>query len=254
MLLFVNASQVVTCSGPARARRGSELADCGIVTASAVAVEGDHVVELGSQDDLKRAHPRANFVDCGGRVLLPGLVDSHTHAIFGKPRFEEQELRAAGADYMEIARTGGGIHSSVRDLRARHEDELYALAVGRLSRLMACGTTTVEVKSGYGLTLEDELKMLRVARRLSQSVPMRIVSTFLGAHEVPLEARATPAGRADYVRSLVSAMIPRVAADGLAQFVDVFCEPGVFTVEESRFAVDSVGCAPSRAATEAACG
>ncbi|MGH7712253.1 MAG: imidazolonepropionase, partial [Gemmatimonadaceae bacterium] len=147
---------------------------------------------------------------------------------------EEQELRAAGADYMEIARMGGGIHSSVRDLRARDEEELYLLASQRLTRLGAHGTTTVEVKSGYGLTLDDELKMLRVARRLSETLPIRIVPTFLGAHEIPQEARATPAGRADYVRSLVSAMIPRVATEGLAQFVDVFCEPGVFTVEESR--------------------
>ncbi|MGQ0641427.1 MAG: imidazolonepropionase [Gemmatimonadaceae bacterium] len=234
MLIFTNASQVVTCAGAARARRGAELAECAIEEESAVVVDAAAIVAVGIQDELERRYPQAAPVDCGGRVLLPGLVDSHTHAIFGKPRFEEQELRAAGADYMEIARRGGGIHASVRDLRARHEDELYDRAFRRLGRLGEYGTTTVEVKSGYGLTLDDELKMLRVARRLGQALPMRIVPTFLGAHEIPLEARATPAGRADYVRSLVSAMIPRVAAEGLAQFVDVFCEPGVFTVEESR--------------------
>ena len=234
MLLFANAAQVVTCAGPPRARRGPELADCGVITAAAVVTDREHVVEVGAQQELERKYPNADRVDCARRVLMPGLVDSHTHAIFGRPRYDEQEMRAAGADYMEIARRGGGIHASVRDLRARSEEELYVLAASRLDRLAAFGTTTVEVKSGYGLTVDDELKMLRVARRLADALPLRIVPTFLGAHEIPLEARSAPAGRADYVRLLVSDMIPRVAAEGLAQFVDVFCEPGVFTVEESR--------------------
>ena len=234
MLLFVHASQVATCAGAARARRGRELLDCGMRTDTAVATDGESIIAIGPTSELLERYHDAEVIDCDRHVLMPGLVDSHTHAIFGKPRYEEQELRAAGADYMEIARRGGGIHASVRDLRSRDEEELYRLASGRLARLAAYGTTTVEVKSGYGLTLDDELKMLRVARRLSEAQPVRIVPTFLGAHEIPLEARATPAGRADYVTSLVSAMIPRVAADGLAQFVDVFCEPGVFTVEESR--------------------
>jgi len=234
MLLFANAAQVVTCAGPPRARRGPELADCGVITAAAVVTDREHVVEVGAQQELERKYPNADRVDCARRVLMPGLVDSHTHAIFGRPRYDEQEMRAAGADYMEIARSGGGIHASVRDLRARSEEELYVLAASRLDRLAAFGTTTVEVKSGYGLTVDDELKMLRVARRLADALPLRIVPTFLGAHEIPLEARSAPAGRADYVRLLVSDMIPRVAAEGLAQFVDVFCEPGVFTVEESR--------------------
>lgn len=234
MLLFAHASQIVTCAGAPRARRAGELADCGICTDVAVATDGESIHDIGPTADLLERYKDAEVIDCGRGVLTPGLVDSHTHAIFGKPRYEEQELRAAGADYMEIARRGGGIHSSVRDLRGRGEEELYHLASARLARLASYGTTTVELKSGYGLTLEDELKMLRVARRLGESQPVRIVPTFLGAHEIPLEARATPAGRADYVTSLVSGMIPRVAADGLAQFVDVFCEPGVFTVEESR--------------------
>lgn len=234
MLLFTNTSQVVTCAGPSRSRRGGELADCAIVARAVVAVDGDSIAGVGPRDEMQRRFPQSEEVDCRGGVITPGLVDSHTHAIFGKPRYEEQELRAAGVDYMEIARRGGGIHASVRDLRTRSEEELYVLALSRLRALATHGTTTVEIKSGYGLTLEDELKMLRVARRLSETQPVRIIATFLGAHEIPQEARATPAGRADYVTSLVSAMIPRVAADGLAQFVDVFCEPGVFTVEESR--------------------
>jgi imidazolonepropionase len=132
---------------------------------------------------------------------------------------------------MEIAARGGGIHASVRDLRTRSEDELFLLALGRIRRLAAFGTTTIEVKSGYGLTVEDELKELRVIRDLAEVVPVRLVPTWLGAHEIPLEYRST---RNKYVDLLVNDMLPRVVADRLARFADVFCEPGVFTVAESR--------------------
>ena len=233
-LLFVNASQVVTCRGPGRARRGREMNDAEVVSGVAVAVDGDRITAVGPQAALEREHTGATRVDCHNRVLTPGLVDSHTHAIFGKPRFEEQEMRASGLDYMEIARRGGGIHASVRDLRARGEDELLALAEPRLMRLAASGVTTVEVKSGYGLTPEDELKSLRVIRRLGDRLPMRLVPTWLGAHEIPLEFRELPNGRSEYVRLLVSTMLPGVASGMLARFADVFCEPGVFTIEEAR--------------------
>ena len=208
--------------------------DAAIVTGVAVAVDAERIVALAPLGELENAYPNATVVDCGGRVLAPGFVDSHTHAIFGKPRYEEQELRASGLDYMEIARRGGGIHSSVRDLRTRSEDELLELAAPRLRRLAAHGVTTVEVKSGYGLTPEDELKSLRVIRRLSESLPMRLVPTWLGAHEIPLEFRQIANGRSEYVRLLVSTMLPGVASEGLARFADVFCEPGVFTIEEAR--------------------
>jgi imidazolonepropionase len=167
-------------------------------------------------------------------VLTPGFVDSHTHAVFGRARYEEQELRASGVPYIEIARRGGGIHASVRDLRTRDEDELFALAAPRLTELAASGVTTVEVKSGYGLSLDDELKTLRVIRRLADVLPMRIVPTWLGAHEIPLEYRDRDGGRREYVDRLVHEMLPVVAAERLARFADVFCEPGVFTVDESR--------------------
>ena len=135
---------------------------------------------------------------------------------------------------MEIARQGGGIHASVRDLRSRSEDDLLALARPRLARLAASGVTTVEVKSGYGLTLDDELKTLRVVRRLAAELPMRVVPTFLGAHEIPIEYRGEGERRAEYIELLVREMIPAVAREKLARFADVFCEPGVFTVDESR--------------------
>jgi imidazolonepropionase len=233
-LLFENSAQVVTCAGPARGRRGAEMADAVVRTGVAVLVEDDVIIDVGDAAALRRANAGAAVVDCAGGVLAPGFVDSHTHAIFGRARYEEQELRATGVPYMEIARRGGGIHASVRDLRARGEDELFALAEPRLRALAAHGVTTVEVKSGYGLSLDDELKTLRVVQRLAEALPMRIRATWLGAHEIPLEFREQPDGRRAYLDLLVHEMLPVVARDRLARFADVFCEPGVFTVDESR--------------------
>lgn len=201
---------------------------------AAVATRGDAIVEVGSRRALERRFRNARRVDCERGVLMPALIDSHTHAVFGAPRSAEHEMRAAGLDYMEIARRGGGIHSSVRDVRARSEAELLALARSRVRRLASFGVATIEVKSGYGLTLDDELKLLRVIRRLAEELPFRLVPTFLGAHEIPLEHRETAARRREYVDTVVHDMIPRVVRDRLAVFADVFCETGVYTVDESR--------------------
>ena len=233
-LLFVNASQVVTCAGPARGRRGPEMADAMVRSRVAVLVAANVIEAVGDEQELRRGALGAVVVDCARGVLTPGFVDSHTHAIFGRARYEEQELRAAGVPYMEIARRGGGIHASVRDLRTRDEEELFALAEPRLRALASSGVTTVEVKSGYGLTLEDELKTLRVVRRLAAALPMRVRATWLGAHEIPLEFRDRDGGRRAYIDLLLHEMLPAVVREGLASFADVFCEPGVFTVEESR--------------------
>ena len=232
--LFVGAAQVVTCAGPPRARRGTEMRDAGVLTGVAVATRGELIAGIGPLADLESAFPGAERVDCRGGVLTPGLVDSHTHALFGRPRFEEHELRAAGLAYMEIAARGGGIHASVRDLRPRSEAELVALARPRLARLASHGTTTVEIKSGYGLSTASEITMLRAIRTLSRELPMRIVPTWLGAHEIPSEARATPERRQAWMEMLCEEMLPAVADEGLATFADVFCEPGVYTVQESR--------------------
>ena len=233
-LLFVNARQVVTCAGPPRGRRGAEMADAGVLPGAAIATRGETIAGVGTAAELRERFPGATEIDCRGGVLAPALVDSHTHAIFGAPRSNEHEMRAAGLDYMEIARRGGGIHASVRDVRSRGEDELLALARVRLLRLASFGVGTVEVKSGYGLSVEDELKMLRVIRRLASELPLRIVPTFLGAHEIPLEYRETSARRREYVDLVVGEMLPLVAREKLAAFADVFCERGVYTVEESR--------------------
>ena len=233
-LLFVNAAQIVTCAGAAAARRGSEMRNAGILADAAILVQGDRIAAVGAQHELERAHANATRIDCRGTIITPGLVDSHTHAIFGRARYNEQEMRAAGTDYMAIAKAGGGIHSSVRDLRTRSEDELFRLAVDRLRTLASYGTTTIEIKSGYGLTLADELKTLRVIARLASELPIRLVPTWLGAHEIPLEYRDRAGGREEYVQLLIHEMLPSIAAGKLARFADVFCEIGVYTVDESR--------------------
>jgi imidazolonepropionase len=233
-MIFANAGQVVTCAGPPGARRGSAMSDAVVREKVAVAVAGDRIVAVGPLAELRAAHRGSREIDCAGHVLTPGLVDSHTHAIFGRARYEEQEFRAAGMDYMEIARRGGGIHASVRDLRARGEADLETLGERRLRVLASYGVTTVEVKSGYGLSLEDEIKTLRVIQRLRGRLPMRIVPTFLGAHEIPLEYRESAAKRREYIGIVVNEMLPEVERGRLARFADVFCETGVYTVAESR--------------------
>ena len=226
-LVFTNTSEVARCTGPSR---GSEDPDpAAILPRGAVAVSRGCIVSVGPEDEVLRDCPDAERVDCGGRVLTPGLVDSHTHAVFGRYRTDEYALRSAGVPYMEIARRGGGINASVRDLRARSEDELVQMALPRLREMLACGTTTAEVKSGYGLSTEDELKTLRAIARLRELQPIELIPTFLGAHEFPPEHRGSDAGRERYVDLLVSEMIPAVAEQGLARFCDVFMEPGVFT-------------------------
>jgi imidazolonepropionase len=210
------------------------MADAGVLRDTAVATDGENIVAVGASEQLLRAYPDATQIDCADGVLTPGLVDSHTHAIFGRARYEEQEMRAAGIGYMDIARRGGGIHSSVADLRARSEDDLFALALPRILRLASYGSTTIEVKSGYGLSLADELKSLRVIARLADEIPVRLVPTWLGAHEIPREFRERDSQRHEYVRYLIDEMLPQVTASKLARFADVFCEPGVFTVNEAR--------------------
>lgn len=221
-LLFTGAAQVVTCTSP---DPDTVLEGAGVV------VEDGVIAAVGPASELASAYPRHERVDCAGGVLTPGFVDSHTHAVFGRWRAEEYALRSRGVPYMEIARQGGGINASVRDLRARTEDELVELSRPRLRAMLEQGTTTVEVKSGYGLTTEDELKMLRAIRRLDEEGPWDLVPTFLGAHEFPPEYRED---RDAYVALVVEEMLPAVAAEGLARFCDVFMEPGVFDGAQSR--------------------
>ncbi|MEO7103494.1 MAG: imidazolonepropionase [Gemmatimonadaceae bacterium] len=233
-IIFHNASQVATCAGPPRGRRGSEMQDVGVRTDVAIATDGPLIVAVGAFNDIERDFQDAERVDCGGRIITPGLVDSHTHAVFGRARYDEQELRAAGVGYMEIAQKGGGIHSSVRDLRERSGEDLLQLARERIKRIANYGATTVEIKSGYGLSLDDELKTLRVIAHLQDECSIRIVATWLGGHEIPREYRERSDGRTEYVDQLIHEQLPAVIAERLASFADVFCEPGVFTLDETR--------------------
>lgn len=232
--LFVNATETVTCAGVAAARRGAAMRDAGVHRGVGVAVQGARIVAVDTDEALRQRYPNAAEVDCDRGLLAPGFVDSHTHAVFGAARYAEHELRATGVPYLEIARRGGGIHSSVRSLRATSDDVLYALAVERIARLIAGGVTTVEVKSGYGLTVVDELRTLRVIRRLAETMPYRVLATCLGAHEVPLEYRDVAGGRDAWLAALDEELHPAVAREELATFADIFCEPGVFTLEETR--------------------
>ena len=227
--LFTGAAEVAACSGPPRQPGDADPA--ATLPGAAVAVAGGRIVEVGAEAELRARYPGAAEVDCAGGTLSPGLVDSHTHAVFGRWRTEEYALRCQGVPYMEIARRGGGINASVRDLRARTEDELVELALPRLRDLLANGITTAEVKSGYGLSTEDELKTLHAIRRLGSMQPIELVPTFLGAHEVPPEYREQ---RNAYVDLLVEEMIPAVAEAELARFCDVFMEPGVFKRAQSE--------------------
>jgi imidazolonepropionase len=223
---------VVTCRGPARARRGAELAEVEVLRDAAVLIEGDRIAAVGPYRELKPAirSLRSATTEVSG-VLYPGFVDCHTHAVFAAPRLDDHQRRALGATYQAIAAAGGGIVESVRGVRALDEDALLALTLPRVATLLAHGTTTVEIKSGYGLTLADERKQLRVAARVSQRLPLTVVPTLLAAHAVPPEYRER---RDEYVRLVCEEIIPAVAREGRARAGDVFCEPGAFTVAETR--------------------
>ncbi|MBZ9998860.1 MULTISPECIES: imidazolonepropionase [unclassified Mesorhizobium] len=202
----------------------------GVVEKGAVAARDGTIVYAGAEADIPAAfEQRAEIVDCEGRWITPGLIDCHTHLVHAGDRANEFEMRLAGATYEEVARAGGGIVSSVRALRAAGEDELVAQTLPRLDALIAEGATTVEVKSGYGLDLENEKKSLRAARRLGAERPVTIRTTFLGAHALPPEAK----GDKDAFIDLITATIlPAIAADGLADAVDGFCEGIAFSVEQ----------------------
>jgi imidazolonepropionase len=228
VLLLVGASQVAACTGPPRADRETDPA---AAESAAIAVADGRVLAVAPQAELLRRFPGADRFHCDGGLITPGLVDSHTHAVFGRWRADEYVLRAGGVPYMEIARQGGGINASVRDLRDRSEDELVELSLPRLREMLRNGVTTAEVKSGYGLSVHDELKTLRAIDRLRALQPIELIPTFLGAHEVPPEFRDD---RSAYLDLLTEEMIPAVAESGLARFCDVFMEPGVFGREESE--------------------
>ena len=226
-LLITNIGELATPTGSA-AQHGKEQGNIEVISDAAVAVSGGKIVFAGKVKDAPQA---AETLDAGGRLVTPGLVDAHTHLVFGGWRQHEMAQKLAGASYLDILMQGGGILSTVRSTREASEEDLYQKAANCLTQMMAHGTTTCEAKSGYGLSAADELKQLRVVQRLQENGPADLRSTFMGAHAVPNEYKSDRTG---YIRLLTEEMLPTVADSGLAEFCDIFCETAVFTPEESR--------------------
>lgn len=231
-LILKNAAQLVTCSGTA-AKKGKAMSDLSVIEDGAVAVSDGMITHVGTtRDVLSEVDEQAYTVlDASGKAVLPGFVDSHTHFVFGGYREEEFSWRLRGDSYMSIMERGGGIVNTMKATRDSSFESLYESAVSRLDNMLRMGVTTVEGKSGYGLDLETELKQLRVMRQLSRTHPIGIVPTFLGAHAVPPEYK----GRADeYLDYIIRQVLPEVEKEKLAVFCDIFCEKGVFSVEQSE--------------------
>ena len=233
-LLLLGAVQLLTCRvGDEGPKRSTRLSDVGLVVNGAVAVSKGRIFAVGAREEVEKRIGAATVertVDVGGRVVLPGWVDSHTHAVFTNYRSDEYEARIRGDSYLEIEKRGGGIKRTVRGVREIDEELLLELSRRRILRMLEYGVTTIEIKSGYGLDLINELKMLRVISRLGEETPLDVVSTFMGAHQKPEEYSSGD----HYVRCVIDEMIPAVAREGLAEFIDVFCEEGVFSIGETR--------------------
>lgn len=227
-----NAAQLVCVARSARgARRGADMRQLEVIEDGAVLVRAGKIDWIGPSAELPPLPPGTLFIDAAGKIVLPGLIDSHTHLVFAGTRAAEFEQRLQGLSYQEIAARGGGIQATVAHVRQARKSALKEDARRRLQRLLAFGVTTVEVKSGYGLTLADELKCLEVIAELNAEGPWELVPTFLGAHAVPAEFHNDRGG---YLKILIDEMLPEIARRGLAEFCDVFCETGVFSVTESE--------------------
>ena len=230
MFTLVNIAELATC--PA----GNPQNDAGIVRNAALATDGETIAWSGPMDELPDGYQGGQTIDCGGRLVVPGLIDCHTHLCFGGWRGDEFEMRLAGASYQEIAAAGGGIASTVAATRAGSLEELQEKAAKSLQGMLSLGVTTVECKSGYGLDEANELKQLEVYRRLDQAQAVDLVSTFLGAHIVPPEFRDH---RDRYISLICEVLIPEVAREGLAEFCDAFVEEGAYSADEARLIFDA---------------
>ncbi len=234
-LLITGASQLLTLGGRGP-RRGDSLSNIGLVKDGALLVCDGLIAGVGTRAEVE-ALPEARAaerIDLGGRVALPGFVDSHTHLIHAASRAEEYELKIAGASYEEIARKGGGILNSVKKLRAATSEALKKRALAALKQFAAHGTTTLEAKSGYGLDVASELKILRLQKELAAEQPLEIVSTFLGAHVVPEEYKGKGGGAERYIKLIEENLLPEIGEKRLGEFCDVFCDRGAFSVEQSK--------------------
>lgn len=240
LLAVINCSQLVTFAGAHRPRTGGELRQLAIIEDGAMLVNADRIEAVGRRREIENViGADCRVVDAGRRVVMPGFVDAHTHPVFAGIRANEFEQRASGATYREIAARGGGIRSTVRATRNASQNDLVKAAKRYNEWFLRNGTTTVEAKSGYGLTIEDELKILRAVRQLNEETALQYVPTFLGAHDIPSEYKTR---RQTYVNLIMNEMIPRVAEEKLAEYCDVFCEQDVFTTDEAWQVLSAARC------------
>lgn len=231
-LIIEHAKQLITAKGHSeRPAVGTEMEDLGIVEDGAVAVSNGKIMAAGKSNEVLGDYNAAERIDATGRVVMPGFVDAHTHLVFAGSRERELELKIKGAGYMKILQEGGGILSTVRDTRRATKEDLLHICRERCNNLMLHGTTTIEAKSGYGLTLDDEIKSLEVIMQLDREGPMNLVPTFLGAHAIPPEYQGKTG---EYTTLICERWIPEIAKRKLAAFCDVFCEKDVFEIEDSR--------------------
>ena len=231
-LAILHASQLITLAGPPRSRCGKELGDLKIIPDGGLLVADGKIAHVGRTAEIEKLCQRdTEVIDARRCVVLPGFVDAHTHLVFAGSRLEDFESRARGETYEQIAKRGGGIQTTVQATRAATEDDLFVLAKKRANWFLQNGTTTIEAKSGYGLTLEDELKILRVIRRVGTETALETVPTFLGAHAFPPEFREHHAG---YISLIIDKMLPAIARAKLAEYCDIFCEQNYFDLEGSR--------------------
>jgi imidazolonepropionase len=230
-LIIYNIKELLTLAGKNAPRSGAEMSELGIMNNAAIVIDNQTITEIGDSADILNKYSSDHMENAEGMVVMPGFVDPHTHPVFVNTRENEFEMRIMGKTYVEISQSGGGILSSINAVREADEDTLYTLAENRIKRMIECGTTSIEAKSGYGLTTESELKMLRVIKRLKENLPLDIAVTLMGAHEIPLEYRNN---REAYIRLMEEEMMPKVKKLDLAEYVDIFTEAHVYTVEESR--------------------
>jgi imidazolonepropionase len=227
--LIINANELLTLFGPKRPRIGKEMDNLGIIKNGALAIDDEKIVGVGKTGTIKKKFKAEEIIDAKNKVVMPGFVDPHTHLIFAGSREDEFIMRLQGKSYMEILKKGGGILKTVRETRKASKKTLYDLTKKRLDKMLEYGTTTVEIKSGYGLTTKDEIKLLEIINDLKKKHTVDIVPTFMGAHAIPPELDAKK-----YVDLIIKDMLPQVTEKNLAEFCDVFCEESIFSIEQSK--------------------
>jgi len=231
-LLIINAKELLTLAGTDSPRIGSEMNELGIIYNGAIVVKEDKIIDVGSTEDIVKKYDNpTKIIDASDKVIMPGFVDPHTHPVFKQTRENEFEMRIKGRSYVEISQSGGGICSSISGVRETSEEELYQLAEKRINKIISNGTTTLEAKSGYGLSMESEIKMLKVIKKLNKNLPIDIISTFLGAHEFPVEYKDD---KEKYIDILMNEMMPKIRELKLAEYCDIFTEDHVYNIEQSR--------------------